>query len=113
MNHPHQHLYPILCNEFGTRFFDADLVDAVITANKEAYDDPSIQHLIGPDQKPFNWESMSLREQVLEQISFVSPPPRGSDLASIEREQSAEEAWASRVVAEIEAIQRSHHSATV
>lgn len=103
MNHPRQHLYPILCHEFGTRFFDAELIDSVIAANKEA------QEYFASDEPPFDWASMSLFDQVIAQISFISPPP----CRPLAEEQAAEEALAKRIVAEIEAIQTSHHTAFV
>lgn len=109
MNHPNQHLYPIIDDEFNTRFFATDLVDAVIDSDKQFCSDPFFIDLAakrGETIAPMDWDSMSLRDQILSQIGFVAPPPRHD--VSVEDELSSDEKWANEVLTEIERINAVH-----
>lgn len=105
MNHPNQHLYPIIDDEFGRRFFCPDLVNAVIDSDKDCCADQFFIDLAakrGEKLEPMDWDNMSMLDQIQVQIGFVAPPPRHD--VSIEDELSADDKWANEVLAEIERI---------
>lgn len=102
MKHPNQHLYPIIDDEFGTRFFDPELVAVIIAEDHEFFADPLMKPYIREGDKPMEWDSMSLLAQIKVQIGFVAPPPRSAE--SIEGELAAEDRWAERILEQINAI---------
>ncbi len=102
MLHTKQAQYPIIDSEFDTRFFDKDLVDAVIDADRQYFENPAMKkYIVERNDIPMDWDSMTLLDQIQAQIGFVAPPPRWLD---IEDEISKEDSWAERVLKEIEAI---------
>lgn len=119
--HQFQSEYPIIDSEFGRRFFDRDLIEAIIEADKDfflsAQSDEYLRKWIkSTDQKPMDWDSMSLKEQISAQIGFVAPMPRSlnSNLTDAERETmvaselESERKWAERVHKEILEILQRH-----
>ncbi|MDY7537583.1 hypothetical protein RGU72_04860 [Undibacterium sp. 5I1] len=101
--HPKQHLYPIIDSEFGTRFFDQDLIYAIQECDDDSFADPIVrQRCEDAGLKPMVWSEMSLHDQVMAQIGFVAPPPRRD--VSPKEEHVREEAWATKVIASINAL---------